>query len=392
MSAGPRPPPAAFVDAPEALRLLAERVAGLARVALDTEANSLHAYRERVCVVQLSTDHESAIIDPLVLPDLAPLGAALARTDLEVVLHGGDYDIAVLSRDHGIALGRVFDTHVAATLLGEPRVGLADLAATHLGVQLDKRFQTADWGRRPLTPEQLVYLQGDTQWLLPLRDLLAARLRERDLEEEAEIEFRRLALRRGRPLATDPEGWRRLKGASELGAEGRAVLAALWTWRESEAERRDLPPFKVLAPQALLAVAQRPPPDDPRAPLTGLHPREVARHGGAVRGAVRRGLEAARAGQAPPPPERPVLGEAQRRERKQREQVEDRLRAWRREEAAARGVPNVVVLPNPALEHLAEHADRYAAADPSELAALPDVGPKRAARYGEALRRLLRAP
>lgn len=391
MTSGPRPPefaPALWVDDPAELEALARRLTTVPRVALDTEANSLHAYRERTCVVQLTTDVESAIVDPLALRDLSPLTRALAREDVEVVLHGGDYDITVLSRDHGMAFGRVFDTYVAATLLAEPRVGLADLAGTLLGARLDKRFQTADWAQRPISPEQRVYLQGDTQWLLPLRDLLAARLAERDLVEEAQIEFRRLAQRRGRPLALDPEGWRRLKGASSLGPEGRAVLHALWAWREAEAERRDVPPFKVLGPQALLTLADVPLPPDPRALLPGLHPREMQRYGREVRETVERGLAAARAGQAPPAPARPVLSDDERRELRRQEKLEVLLRDWRRAEAAARAVPNLVVLPNPALEHLVAHG----AADLEELAALPDVGPKRALRYGEALLKILSAP
>lgn len=395
MTAGPPvspepdlPAPAAWIDAPEALAALARRLADAPRVALDTEANSLHAYRERVCVVQITTDRESAIVDPLAVRDLSPLRDALNRPDVEIVLHGGDYDISVLSRDHAFAFTRVFDTHVAATLLGELRVGLADLVGEAFGVHLDKRFQTADWARRPVTPEQLVYLQGDTQWLLPLRDRLAAALRERDLLEEAEIEFRRLAARRGRPLAQDPEAWRRLKGANTLGPEGRAVLDALWGWREQEAQRRDVPPFKVLAPQALLALAQRPEASaDPRAPLPGLHPREVARYGRIVREAAQQGLEQARHGRAPAGAERPRLTEEDRQRVKRQERREDAVKDWRRAEATARGVPNVVVLPNPALAWLVERGDP----GPEELAAHPDIGPKRAARYGAEILAALRS-
>jgi ribonuclease D len=377
---------ATWVDRAEDLDALAARLAGATRVALDTEGNSLHAYRERTCVVQLATDAESAIVDPLALPSLLPLGAALARPGLEVVLHGGDYDVSVLSRDHGIAFERVFDTMIAATLLAEPRVGLADLLRTHLGVELDKRWQTADWARRPVSPEQVAYLEGDVSWLLALRDLLAARLVEHDLLEEAEIEFRRLARRRGRAAEPDPEGWRRAKGAEALDPVGRAALHELWTWRESEAARRDLPPFKVVGPQSLVELARHARSGaDAHGPLRGVSPREADRHGHALREALRRGLAAERAGRAPAPPARPVLSDEERGRVKRTRAREDRLRDWRRQEAAQRGVPNVVVLPNPALEDLAARA----AVSVDELAQHPDVGAKRAARYGAALVRLL---
>ncbi len=333
-------------------------------------------------MVQLTTAEESAILDPLALPTLEPLRTTLAGPGIEVVFHGGDYDISVLSRDHGFAFQQVFDTMIAATLLGEPRVGLADLAREHLGVALDKRFQTADWARRPVTPEQLVYLQGDTQWLLPLRDLLAARLAEQDLVEEADIEFRRLARRRGKPRAEEPERWRELKGAETLDAEGRAALHALWAWREGEAEQRDVPPFKVLAPQVLLGLAREARRSaDPRQPLPGLFPREVARHGHALRETLERGLALASEGRAPAALERPRPSDAERAEAKTRRRREDALKDWRRTEAQARRVPNVVVLPNPALDWIVARGG----ATLEELAAHPDIGPKRVARYGAAI-------
>jgi ribonuclease D len=376
------PPPAAWIERTEELERLCARLGTAARVALDTEANSLHAYRERTCVVQLATAEESAILDPLALPSLEPLRAALSRPDVEVVLHGGDYDIAVLSRDHGFAFERVFDTMIAATLLGEERVGLADLARAHLGVELDKRFQKADWARRPLSAAHLVYLQGDTQWLLALRDLLAARLAEQDLVEEAEIEFRRLARRRGKPHAPDPERWREVKGAEALDADGRAALHVLWAWREAEAERRDVPAFMVLPPLALLTLAREAPrAADPRHPLPGLGAREAGRYGRALREALERGLHLAREGRAPPPRERERPTEAGREAARLRRKREEALKAWRRTEAHTRRVPNVVVLPNPALEWLLAQG----AATLEELAAHPDVGPKRAARYGAAI-------
>lgn len=383
--AGPHAP-ALLVDHPPLLHDLCGRLHGALRVALDTEGNSLHAYRERTCVVQLSTADESAIVDPLALDTLEPLRLALERPGVELVLHGGDYDIAMLSRDHGFAFGRLFDTMLAATLLGEPKVGLADLAAQHLGVTLDKSLQKADWARRPLGPQHLAYLQGDTQWLLALRDLLGTRLAEQDLLEEAEIEFRRLAGRRPRERLPEPERWREQQGAEALDEAGRAALAAAWAWREEEAARRDVPTFKVLPPQALVLVAREGARTGTgRGALAPLYPRDAQRHGAALAAAVERGLAEARAGRAPAALERPRASEEERQAQRRRRAREDALRDWRRAEAAARKVPNVVVLPNPALEWLAGQD----APTPEALAAAPDIGPKRAARYGEALVALL---
>lgn len=385
--AGPHAP-ALLVDRDPLLHDLCGRLQGAARVALDTEGNSLHAYRERTCVVQLSTERESAIVDPLALQTLAPLREALVQPGVELVLHGGDYDIAMLTRDHAFGFSRLFDTMLAATLLGEPKVGLADLAAAHLGVTLDKSLQKADWGRRPLGPQHLAYLQGDTQWLLPLRDLLAARLVEQDLVEEAEIEFRRLAARRPRERLPEAERWREQQGAEALDEAGRAALAAAWAWREEEAARRDVPTFKVLPPQALVLVAREGAlRGTGRGALAPLYPKDAQRHGTALAAAVERGLAEARAGRAPAGLERPRASDEERQAQRLRRAREDALRDWRRAEAAARKVPNVVVLPNPALEWLAGEAHVTL----ETLAAAHDIGPKRVARYGEALVALLAA-
>lgn len=382
----PTTAPARLVETQEALRAVCAQVAACDLVALDTESNSMHAYRERTCIVQVSAAEQSAIVDALAVPDLSPLASALDRDDVEVVFHGGDYDISVLTRDHDFRFARVFDTMIAATMLGEPKVGLADLVRTHFGVSLDKRFQRIDWARRPLTGAQLDYLQRDTLYLPGLRAHLAERLARADIVEEAEIEFRRLAARQGKPSEFDPDGWQRLKGASGLDDAGRAVLRALYLWREEVAQRRDLPPFKVLGPRTIVALAADPPraakrPED----LPHLGERERRRHGRAVLAALRSGLDAARRKQAPAGRRPPRLrGEDARAARLQRRRS-DRLRDWRRGEAARRGVPNMVVLPNPALEWLASECPR----DLDELDRCADLGPKRKRLYGVRLLALL---
>jgi ribonuclease D len=384
----PAPPEAhaELIATGAALARFCRLVARSPQVALDTEANSMHAYRERTCIAQLTAGGESAIVDVLAVGDLAPLRRALDRDDVEVLLHGGDYDITVLTRDHDLRFSKVFDTMIAATLLGEPRVGLADLVEKHFGYRLDKRFQRADWARRPLTDEQLDYLQRDTIYLPELRKHFGERLAAADLEEEARIEFDRLARRRGRPVEFDPEGWRRIKGARRLGGTGRAVLRALHLWREREAEKRDLAPFKVLAPRAMLQIAEQPP-KSPRHPgdVPFIGPRDRRRHGRAILEALERGLASARKGDVPPERLTQPLDAQARRAAQREKKRTDRLKAWRRKEAARRDVPNVVVLPNPAVEWLARGEPHVVA----DLAACEDIGTKRVERYGEKIIDLL---
>ncbi len=374
--------PAEWIERPGRLAALAERIAAADRVSIDTEGNSMHAYREQTCIVQVTVDGENAIIDPLALADLTPLRDALDRPELEVVLHGGDYDIACLTRDHGFTFHRVFDTMIAATLLGEERVGLAHLVGTYYDVELNKRFQRADWARRPVSPEQLDYLRRDTIYLPGLREVLGTRLADADLTEEAEIEFRRLATRRGTPWKRDPEAWRRIKGANKVGDVGRCVLRALHEWREGLAESRDRPPFKVFPPRTMLQLAAEP-------PKRAHHPRTIpflshgerSRYGRAILAALQRAFEAHAAGDIPPRTLKTPLSPDEARQMKVVRRRTDALKDWRRTEIQKREVPGVVVLPNPAIVWLAENDP----ASVDELAASADIGPKRTARYGDAI-------
>ena len=384
----PLPPEreATWVESPSELRSLAARLESVPRVALDTEANSLHAYHERTCIVQVSVPQEDAIVDALAFDDLDPLRDALDRDDVEVVMHGGDYDVSVLTRDFGFRFDRVFDTMIAATILDLPALGLAALVQDQFGVTLNKRFQRANWGRRPITDEQRLYLQRDTIYLLALRNHLATALEAEGLTEVASIEFRRLAKRRGKVRSPDPEAWRRIKGSNKLDAEGRCVLRALHKWREGVAKSKNLPAFKVFSPRSMMALASTPPrrarhPKD----LPFLGAKERVRYGRAVLAAVQRGLEQHAKGNVPPARAPSLLSPDEAQRLRGARKVEDRIRAWRRKEATTRKVPNLVILPNPAMEWLARHRPKTL----EGLRACDDIGPERIQRYGDALLELV---
>ncbi len=239
------------------LAALADALADEPVIALDTESNSFHVYRERVCLIQISTRSRDWVVDPL-SADPRPLGSVLAAAPA-LVLHGADYDVRCLKREYGFVLPRLFDTMVAARRLGRAGLGLAALVEQHFGVRLAKDYQRSDWGRRPLSAEQVRYAALDTHFLLPLHDLLAGELHERRLADEAWQEFARVAAVEPKPKVFDPEGWRRMKGARDLDAAGRAVLRALWIAREDRASALDRPPFKVMPEQTMLEVARRRP-------------------------------------------------------------------------------------------------------------------------------------
>jgi ribonuclease D len=277
--------PATFVADAPSLDALVERLRAEPAVAFDTESNSFHVYRERVCLLQISTRAENFIVDPLAV-EVGPLGQVLCD-GREVVMHGADYDIRCLKREWGWVLPRLFDTMVAARRLGRAGLGLSALVESHFGVRLSKSSQRSDWGRRPLTRDQIAYAALDTHYLLPLREALGGELEARGAGDEARKEFDRIASVKPHERVFDPEGWRRLKGARDLDPTGKQVLRALWLSREAHAQEIDRPPFKVLAEHTMVDLARR----RPRTPVElqrfpGVTPSVLRRLGDAIRDAI----------------------------------------------------------------------------------------------------------
>ena len=280
----PVPPPTLVADA-TALADLVARLRDEPVVAFDTESNSFHVYRERVCLLQVSTRTADFVLDPLAV-DPAPLGDVLCD-GRETVLHGADYDVRCLRREWGWRLPRLFDTMAAARRLGHEGLGLSALVERHFGVRLSKAFQRADWGRRPIARDLLAYAGLDTHYLLPIYDLLSQELAAKGLAEEARKEFDRIASVEPREKVFDAEGWRRLKGARELDAPGKVTLRALWIAREDRARADDRPPFKVLAEQAMLELARRKPrTEEELARVPGVTPAVMRKLGPALRAAI----------------------------------------------------------------------------------------------------------
>jgi len=270
---------------PAALQSLIEALRPEPVLALDTESNSFHVYRERVCLLQLSTRTADYIVDPIAV-DVRPLGEVLCD-GRETVLHGADYDVRCLRREYGWQLPRLFDTMVAARRLGRPGLGLSALVEAKFGVRLSKAHQRSDWGRRPLTREQLVYASLDTQFLLPIADEFKAELATRNLAEQAEQEFKRIAAAVPKERIFDTEGWRRLKGARELDAAGKVVLRALWLAREARAAQEDRPPFKVLGEPTMVEIAtRRPVTRQDLEAIPGISPQVLRRLGEAIDAAL----------------------------------------------------------------------------------------------------------
>jgi ribonuclease D len=234
---------------------------GLRALALDLEADSFHHYREKVCLVQISVGGRNYLMDPLDGADPGALAGVLSDPTIRKVLHGADYDLRILHRDHGLEVRGLFDTMVAARLTGARAFGLADLLREHVGVELDKSHQRADWSRRPIPDGMLRYAVLDTAYLEELSEKLERRLDALGRQDWAEEEFRILERVRWDRGGPDPEAFRKVKGARGLDARGLTVLRALHRFREERARRRDVPPFRVLSDATLLELARRRPAD-----------------------------------------------------------------------------------------------------------------------------------
>jgi ribonuclease D len=342
------PPEYTWVATEAAYSQLLKELVSAPRVALDIEADSLYHYYEKVCLIQVSTDRATYVLDPLALANLNTLGPLMGNPRLEKVFHAASYDIYCLRRDYGFSFANIFDTHVAAQLLGHAFLGLSPLMEKLLGITHSKRRQRDDWSRRPLDPEQLEYAAMDTHHLLQLRDIFDEQLKEAGRRDWAQEEFEAAANSEPQEKEFDPEGFRRIKGSRDLPLEELAILRALYLLRDRYARKMDSPPFKVLNNSVLLDLARKP----PRSPhelfkRPGVSYRVARKFGGEIVRAVARAKEEDPSYLELPPGRawKPPSREAKRRL--------ERLRRWRKGKAEDLNLPVGVVFPGNMLELLA---------------------------------------
>jgi ribonuclease D len=247
-----------YLDTVEAVdRFLAE-LSDVRAIALDTEGASFHKFVDRIYLLQLSTDRHEAVIDPLPIGTPEKLGALLEDRAVEVVLHDADYDLRLLHQDYGWRVTNLFDTRVAAQLLGIRAFGLAALLEQFFGLKLDKKHQRADWSMRPLTADMLDYAAQDTRHLLGLRDRLRAELERKGRMHWAQEEFQRAEGTRWEAELPDT-GFLRLKGARDLTRRELARLRELVRWRDGIASELDRATFRVAGNETLFELAKSAP-------------------------------------------------------------------------------------------------------------------------------------
>ena len=333
-----------LIDDQRGWQRVAAELASEPLLALDTESNSLHTYRERVCLIQIATAGDIFLLDPLAVTDLSALGSLLADPSISKVFHGSDYDVRCLQRDYGFTVRSLFDTEMAARFLGSPRTNLSSLLESFLGVVIPKSraVQTSDWARRPLNSLALEYAANDVRYLPDLAGVLQQQLVNARRLDWVTEECRRLEQVRHAPADPPEAAMLRIKGSSRLGSRGLAVLKELFLFREEEARRIDCPPFRVLTNEALLILAG--------SPGMGLHQvrgltSAIARQAGdRIREAIQRGMCG------------PVVHRTQPKNNAWEPEARARLQSlkvWRVRHGASLGLDPALVWPAASLERLA---------------------------------------
>lgn len=347
MSDAPLPPPI-LIQAQDDIPRLIEELSSEPAIAIDTESNSLYAYREKVCLIQFSIPGKDFLVDPLAVEDLTPLGGILASPKTVKVLHGAEYDVIVLKRDFGFHFTNLFDTRTAIRTLGREDTSLQKLLETEYGVKLNKRYQRANWGKRPLKPELLSYARLDTHYLLPLYQRLDSALRDAGRHEEMNEACTYITTLKSPANSFDAQGFWHINNARKLKPRQAAVLRELWSFRDRLARERDVPVFKIVDDQILLALAQAMP-KKPAAlnGIAGMTPGLQRHFGRDLLNAVKAGAKA--------PPARPP-----RQKRIPDDVIDryDRLRQWRKQVAERRGLPSDIIMPRDALWKIAHHVPR----------------------------------
>ena len=367
-------PPPVWVDKPEPFHRMLGDLTAQPRLAVDTESNSLHAYREQVCLIQFTTPSKDYVVDPLALPDMSALGPIFSDPHIEKIFHAAEYDLICLRRDFGFQFSNLFDTMHAARVLGYQFVGLDNLLAEKFRFEMDKRHQKADWAVRPLSSAQLDYARLDTHFLFDLHDVLEAELREKDRLPIALEDFARACKVENPKEKLNGASWKRFSMRKDISLRELTILSELCISRDRIAERMNRPVFKVISDTLLIDIARNLPEKDVDLAGLGLSPKQIRLWGSEILDAVKRGTVA------------PIV------EREQTKRPNDRtlkrlekLKNWRKKVAQELGVESDIVLPKIYLNTLAENPPRSL----QELEPIMRDSPTRFRKYGEQIYRLL---
>jgi ribonuclease D len=371
----PQTPPL-WIDTSAALESAFQRIQPEPRIAVDTESNSLFAYQEEVCLIQISTPVQDFLFDPFVLKDLSLLGALFNNPAQEKIFHASEYDLICLKRDFKFEFTNIFDTMIAARILGETQVGLGSLLLNKFEIILDKKYQRANWGLRPLPPEMLDYARLDTHYLFQLRDELEKQLIDKQLLDLAREDFILACAAEAHNHDNHQAGFLKPGTSNHADPLKTAIIYELCFYRDEQAKKANLPHFKVLSNDILYELAdQKPKTLEELSAIHGCTEKVVKRHGPSLLKAI------VKAESTPPPvrhrmpkPDDAFLARL------------DKLKEWRKATAKELKVESDVVLPRELMESIAS-------GNPStrgELRKLMTRIPYRFTNYGQPILKAIR--
>lgn len=335
--------PALYIDTVDDLRLMVNRLINQPFIGVDTESNSLFVYEEKVCLIQFSSDEEDFLVDTIKLSDVSLLNKVFSDPKIEKIFHAAEYDLMCLKRDFQFNFSNIFDTMVASKILGKNEVGLQALLFEYFNVSVEKKYQRANWGKRPLSKEMLFYAQNDTHYLIELRKILHQKLIESDKYELASEDFIRLT--QVDPFVNNKNNdqyWRIIKGNS-LTPKQETVLIELFFLRENIAKQLNLPPFKIFGNQVILDLAKMMPGNKAQLfDIHGLSDKIIHRFGSQI-------LNSIEVGSKKP---------SNHRKEKNKPDFHflhryDALKQWRKMKAKELGVESDIVLPKDHMELIA---------------------------------------
>jgi ribonuclease D len=367
-----------YIDQQAGLRQAVHTLEQARAIAVDSESNSLYVYYEKVCLLQLSSENAHFILDPLALGQKMDLLAPVfSSPDIQKVFHAAEYDIMCLKRDFGFEFANLFDTMIAARILGKKEIGLSQLLESELGIHVDKKFQKADWGMRPLPKDMLEYAIHDTCYLIQLRDCLQAQLIEKGFMELATEDFNRMTKIPAGANHGDCANWWQIAGnQKKLTEKQTEILYHLCQWREENAIKRDLPPFKILSNNKMLEISMLE--TTTKEELAQLFPARsvfIKRYAESLMNAIHKDDN----GKPIPQPQKHRCPSQAYLTRW------DQLKSWRREYGAKVGVGSDVILPKDIMESIVAANPRSL----QELELLMAEVPWRFNRFGEQILKTL---
>lgn len=340
-------------------------------LAVDTESNSLFAYQEQVCLIQIATPAQDYLIDPLSVPDISSLSVIFENPKQQKVFHAAEYDLICLKRDYGFKFVNLFDTLIAARILGEPQVGLGSLLDTYFGIKVDKHFQRANWGSRPLTKAMLDYARMDTHYLFVLKSHFEEQLLQQDLFDLAKEDFNILCSVEPPSIESNGKSCWKICGSTHINGRQAAILQSLCTYRDQQARKMDLPHFKVFSNAFLVDLCQNPPHSlEELSERRGTTERILKRHGNNLLMAIQQGED------SPPLNRQPHT----RPNEKYITRLE-KLKEWRKLKAKDLKIESDVVIPKDIIEKIAALRPK----NKRELQEIMHSTPWRFKQYGESI-------